>query len=96
MIVSIEPGYYEPNAFGIRLENLYLISELQCDGSSHLQFEPLTWIPFQKSLINISSLSAAQLRWLNEYHSDVKTKLSPMMKCPADVNWLERSCAMIS
>ena len=48
MIVSNEPGYYEKNKFGIRIENLIYIKK----GSKGKYFENLTMAPIDKDLIN--------------------------------------------
>uniref|UniRef100_A0A452YGQ3 Peptidase M24 domain-containing protein n=1 Tax=Aegilops tauschii subsp. strangulata TaxID=200361 RepID=A0A452YGQ3_AEGTS len=51
MIVSNEPGYYEDNSFGIRIENLLLVKEVNLansfGGISYLGFEKLTFVPIQ-------------------------------------------------
>jgi Xaa-Pro aminopeptidase len=51
MIVSNEPGYYEDNSFGIRIENLLLVKEVNLPNSfggvSYLGFEKLTFVPIQ-------------------------------------------------
>ena len=51
MIVSNEPGYYEVNGFGIRIENLLLVEERKqfppFAGKSWLGFNRLTFIPIQ-------------------------------------------------
>src|SRR6201999_637848 len=50
MVVSIEPGYYKPDAFGIRIENLGLVHrvEPQPEGAEScvLGFETLTQAPY--------------------------------------------------
>lgn len=55
MIVSNEPGYYEDNAFGIRIENLLHIREantpFKFGGQSYFGFERLTMIPLQRKMI---------------------------------------------
>ncbi|VAH04446.1 unnamed protein product [Triticum turgidum subsp. durum] len=51
MIVSNEPGYYEDDSFGIRIENLLLVKEVNLansfGGISYLGFEKLTFVPIQ-------------------------------------------------
>ena len=46
MIVSNEPGYYEKNKFGIRIENLIYVKE-----KKKKFFENLTMAPIDKDLI---------------------------------------------
>ena len=47
MIVSNEPGYYEKDKFGIRIENLIYVKE----KNNKLSFENLTMAPIEKDLI---------------------------------------------
>ena len=43
MILSDEPGYYLPGAYGIRIENLLLAREAAVPaGAEYLEFETLT------------------------------------------------------
>nr|CAB3452317.1 unnamed protein product [Digitaria exilis] len=83
MIVSNEPGYYEDNSFGIRIENLLLIKELNLansfGGISYLGFEKLTFVPIQSKLIDTSILSPSEINWVNDYHEEVWEKVSPLL-----------------
>ncbi|TAE96083.1 MAG: M24 family metallopeptidase [Oscillatoriales cyanobacterium] len=96
MVTSIEPGYYEAGWGGIRLENLYVVREmLSKNGRAWYGFEPLTYIPFERKLINVDRLSTTQLQWLNNYHASVVEKLSPVLD-PATIEWLKKACAALS
>lgn len=57
MVVSNEPGYYEDNAFGIRIENLVHITEagtkFRFGGQSYFRFERLTFVPLQRKMIKL-------------------------------------------
>lgn len=95
MVTSIEPGYYEPGWGGIRLENLYVVREMQSkNGTAWYGFEPLTYIPFEQKLINVDRLSTTQLQWLNNYHASVVEKLSPVLDA-ATIAWLKQACAAL-
>ncbi|XP_027349794.1 aminopeptidase P2 isoform X2 [Abrus precatorius] len=52
MVVSNEPGYYEDHAFGIRIENLLYVRNVETPnrfgGIEYLGFEKLTYVPIQK------------------------------------------------
>ncbi|GJN09927.1 hypothetical protein PR202_ga27981 [Eleusine coracana subsp. coracana] len=91
MIVSNEPGYYEDNSFGIRIENLLLIKELSLansfGGISYLGFEKLTFVPIQSKLIDPSLLSSSEIDWVNKYHEQVWEKVSPLVSGDAR-DWL--------
>ncbi|ONM52316.1 Metallopeptidase M24 family protein [Zea mays] len=83
MIVSNEPGYYEDNSFGIRIENLLLVKELNLansfGGISYLGFEKLTFVPIQSKLIESSLMSPSEINWVNDYHEEVWEKVSPLL-----------------
>ena len=67
MILSNEPGYYETNKFGIRLENLVFIKKYK----KKLRFENLTFAPIEKDLINFKLLNKKEKKYLNEYHKKI-------------------------
>ncbi len=98
MVVSNEPGYYEKNWGGIRLENLYVVKNKEGlqdhpDGKGWLSFETLTLIPFEKRLIDRNLLSLEELGWLDSYHFKVMEEISPMLKNQEDVKWLNWVCS---
>jgi Xaa-Pro aminopeptidase len=99
MVLSNEPGYYEDNWGGIRLENLYVVKKAQGlpehpGGKGWLAFETLTLIPFEPRLIDRDLLSADELQWLDEYHQRVFTEISPLLDNPDDVQWLTWTCGL--
>ncbi|QYK40985.1 MAG: aminopeptidase P family protein [Paracoccaceae bacterium] len=78
MILSNEPGYYREDSFGIRLENLIVVTEAPPLGDNRLQhaFETLTFVPFDRRLIRTDMLSPGERGWLNTYHAEVREKLA--------------------
>jgi Xaa-Pro aminopeptidase len=100
MIVSNEPGYYEPGWGGIRLENLYVVvphDDLppHPSGKRWLQLEPLTLIPFDKRLIDWEQLSEAERAWLARYHQQVLDTIGPLLD-ETDRRWLHEACTVSS
>lgn len=93
MVTSIEPGYYRPGWGGIRLENLALIVEsgLGEGDIPWYAWEPLTYIPFDKKLIDFSALSSDQLDWLRQYHQAILEKTAPGLDEPTR-QWLSEAC----
>lgn len=89
MILSNEPGYYREGAFGIRLENLIVVQEAAPlgDNRAHLSFETVTFVPFDRRLILAGELSAAERRWLDAYHAEVREKLADRVSAQAR-DWL--------
>ncbi len=54
MIVSNEPGYYKTGAYGIRIENLVLVTEpAKVPGGERevMSFETLTLVPIDRRLV---------------------------------------------
>ena len=88
MILSNEPGYYQPGEFGIRQENLVHVITVSDD---FLGFENLTFVPFDKRLIDKSLLSQTQLDALNSYHKEVLEKISPHLSETLQ-DWFEHKC----
>ncbi|MDH3992127.1 MAG: aminopeptidase P family protein [Gammaproteobacteria bacterium] len=89
MIVSDEPGYYRDKAYGIRCENLVVVTEVQNPGAERpmLGFEALTLVPFDYRLIDASLLSGPELQWLNDYHQHVLETVGPLLGA-TDRDWL--------
>jgi Xaa-Pro aminopeptidase len=100
MILSNEPGYYLPGAYGIRMENLQLVQEapFSANARKFLRFETLTLAPFDRALIEPELLPTAARRWLNDYHARVRDMLSPMLTHGDDgeaLAWLQAATAPI-
>ncbi|WP_176085357.1 aminopeptidase P family protein [Martelella sp. HB161492] len=92
MIISNEPGYYLPGSFGIRIENLLVVTEATpVDGGDRpmLGFETLTWCPIDARLIDTALLTREELVWLDAYHGEVRERLSPLVADAAERAWLE-------
>ena len=95
MTVTDEPGIYLPGRFGVRIENTLLIVPYQDTEFGHfLQFEPLTLCPIDKRPIVVEELTDEELRWLNDYHHTVFTRLVPHLS-DSERRWLEQACAPI-
>ncbi|PYE90141.1 aminopeptidase P family protein [Phyllobacterium leguminum] len=90
MILSNEPGYYKPGAFGIRIENLVAVTEpemLEGGDIPMMGFETLTFCPIDRRLIDTSLLTKEELVWLDAYHAEVREKLLPHVEGKAR-EWL--------
>ena len=86
MILSIEPGLYLENKFGIRIENLVYVTKSEYKG--FFEFETLTMVPYEKDLINKSELEIDQINWINDYHKKIFKVLSPLLN-KAEKKWLK-------
>jgi Xaa-Pro aminopeptidase len=97
MIVSNEPGYYKKGAYGIRIENLLLVTEPEkvAGGERELMgFETLTLAPIDRRLVVPDMLSAAERDWLNTYHARVRETIGPELGAE-DRAWLEEATARV-
>ena len=74
MIVSNEPGYYKVGHYGIRIENLVAVNELQDFGGDRkmMTFETLTLAPIDLACVETSLLTGDERAWLNDYHARVR------------------------
>ncbi|KAI5259573.1 hypothetical protein E4T42_00099 [Aureobasidium subglaciale] len=77
-VISNEPGYYEDGAFGVRIENMFMVTEKktthQFGDKPYLGFEHVTMTPMCKKLTDESLLSSAEKDWLNDYHAKVRNR----------------------
>ena len=95
MVVTDEPGVYETDLVGIRIENeLVCIHKADNQYGTFLGFEPLTFVPIATSPILPGVLDKDELAWLNDYHRQVFAKLAPHLNAEERV-WLAEKCASI-
>lgn len=95
MILSNEPGYYKTDAYGIRIENLELVVGTDVAGAEKPvnAFETLTFAPIDRRLIDVTMLSEAELKWLNDYHARVSRIVRPHLDDAATKLWLDEATA---
>ena len=95
MVVTDEPGVYETDLVGIRIENeLVCIHKAENQYGTFLGFEPLTFVPIATSPILPGVLDRDELDWLNRYHRAVFVTLAPRLTAEERV-WLAGKCAAI-
>jgi len=94
MILSNEPGYYKPDGFGIRIENLELVVEADIAGAEKAMnaFETLTLAPIDRRLIDVKMLNQDELDWLNDYHARVNREVRAQLD-EATKAWLDQATA---
>jgi Xaa-Pro aminopeptidase len=95
MITSIEPGTYRPGRWGVRIENLAINREAgSTEFGEFLKFETLTLCPIDTRCLEVSLLTAEERTWLNDYHSQVRLRLSPLVQGAA-LEWLQLRTAAV-
>ncbi len=85
MILSNEPGYYEKNKFGIRIENLVYIDLIK----NKLCFKNLTFAPIDTDLVNYDLLNNKEKKYLSQYHLETYNKISRYLN-NNEKNWLKK------
>ncbi|MGL4223524.1 MAG: aminopeptidase P family protein [Vibrio sp.] len=97
MVLSNEPGYYRADAFGIRIENLELVTEFATQGDyAMLGFKSLTRCPIDKRAIVVDWLTKPELNWLNQYHQTVWHEVSPLIHDEQTRHWLAEATSPLS
>jgi Xaa-Pro aminopeptidase len=92
MICSNEPGFYKEGDYGIRIENLVVVTEPEnVPGGERpmLGFETITLAPIDLELVERTLLSEEERHWLNRYHARVRDALSPIVDSETRA-WLAR------
>jgi Xaa-Pro aminopeptidase len=97
MIISNEPGYYKTAAYGIRIENLLVVTEAEMiEGGERpmMGFETLTLAPIDLNCVEADLLTADEKEWLNAYHTRVREALSEGMDAET-LAWLSEATRVI-
>lgn len=93
MILSNEPGFYKAEEFGIRIENLIIVTQPQTVPGGEremMSFETITLAPINLDLVLPELLTADERQWLNDYHARVNETLSPLL--PNNIRgWFEKA-----
>ncbi len=95
MIVSNEPGYYKEGAYGIRIENLQVVTEAQPlpGGERPMHgFETLTLAPIDRRLVDKLLLTVEEIAQLDAYHARVLAVIGPQVDDQVRT-WLAEACA---
>ncbi|KAG9246373.1 putative Xaa-pro aminopeptidase P [Calycina marina] len=99
-VLSNEPGYYEDGSFGIRIENIIMVKEVDTThrfgDKPYLGFENVTMVPYCRKLIDETLLTTKEKKWLNDYHRDIFSKTHGFFeKDSVAMKWLERETQKI-
>ncbi|KAF2756160.1 aminopeptidase-like protein [Pseudovirgaria hyperparasitica] len=94
-VISNEPGYYEDGNFGIRIENVIMVKEVETKhrfgDKPYLGFEHVTMVPYCRKLIDVSMLTPEERQWLNDYNKAVLQKTKSLLEGDElSLRWLER------
>ncbi|MFQ3307060.1 MAG: Xaa-Pro aminopeptidase [Candidatus Midichloriaceae bacterium] len=76
MVLSIEPGFYIQDAYGIRLENLVYVKAVD---ENFLKFETITLAPISYAPVDKALLTQEEKDWLIQYNTDIYKILLPFI-----------------
>lgn len=97
MILSNEPGFYKAGEFGIRIENLIVVTRPKpVPGGERemMEFETITLAPINLDLVKVELLTNEERNWLNAYHARVRSTLGSQI--PGDIkDWFEKATRAI-
>ena len=80
MTITDEPGVYETDEVGIRIENeLVCVDKGENQYGHWLGFEPMTYVPIDLSPVLVEELSGSDIAWINAYHKTVYDTLAPRL-----------------
>lgn len=89
MITSNEPGLYLEGRYGIRCENLIATKEWKTtEFGTFYCFEELTLFPFDRNLFELSIMTPDEIKWVNDYHAMVRSRLTPLLSAE-EAAWLK-------
>lgn len=80
---SNEPAYYKPYQFGVRLNSVIEVEDIEKrhpTGVSFLAFKDISLVPFDMKLVDTSALSTQEKRWLNKYNAAIRQLVGEELK----------------
>jgi Xaa-Pro aminopeptidase len=80
VVMTIEPGYYREDAFGLRIENQV---ETVAGSNGFLRFETLTLVPIDLGMADLDALTRDEIAFLDDYHARVRAALWDGLSDPA-------------
>ena len=95
MVITNEPGVYKEGKHGIRLENdLVVTKDISTDSGQFMKFEVISFCPLDLDGIDVKLLTEDEREWLNNYHEEVYSKLSPYLD-DSEKEWLRKETRRI-
>jgi len=100
-MLTAEPGIYLPSIFGIRLENVYVVTVSTVPQYTllhptlvrqrkFLKLETLDYIPFQRKMILDDLMSRPEMDMLRNYHSRCMDRIQGHCMTDNGRQWLQR------
>ncbi len=93
MLISNEPGVYRTGQWGVRIENLVTVVDgCETEFGEFFAFRTVSFCPIQRDLIDIELLTDDEVAWIDEYHTTVRERLTPLLN-KTHASWLADATA---
>lgn len=83
-VLSNEPGFYEGDKFGIRIENIMMVVKAKTknnrDSAPFYGFENVTMVPYCRNLLDLALLSGEEKDWVNERNPETSEKIQHLVE----------------
>ena len=96
-MLTIEPGLYLENKFGVRIESVGIVVE-DPECSDFSRFSVVTRVPISPKLVEPSMLTKDEIAWLNSFNASCLSALRPRLSRPEDAKvlaYLEKECTPV-
>ncbi len=91
VVLTVEPGYYKPGHYGIRIENMAVVEERE---PGWLQLRNITHVPYERKLIDGRLLSTHERDIINTYHCHIYQQMAPHLTLH-EAKWLAEATAAL-
>ncbi|PVA05552.1 aminopeptidase P family protein [Thalassorhabdomicrobium marinisediminis] len=75
-VLTLEPGFYEADVWGIRVENQV---EVVARDAGFIGFDAMTLVPIDLGLYDLDTLDAGERDWIDSYHAQVREAVAPLL-----------------
>ena len=83
MVLTIEPGVYMEDKFGVRIESVGIVTR-HSEHRDFCFFDVVTRVPISPKLVDASLLTAEEAEWLDNYNKQCFDALAPFLQDPED------------
>lgn len=95
-VLSNEPGFYQKDDFGIRIENMMIVVKVKTKnnfgGTPFYGFENVTMVPYCRNLIDLSLLDLDEKSWINARNAETLEKIQDLVSNDElTLAWLRRN-----